>query len=603
MIRRTRFTPILSALTTGTLIGSAVVAASASALGQDFQRIAPKELPANPELRELPAPPVSPALPSNAKVLVPALKGLVFLSKADQVQPHGTTAAGIDAARVDVLDQARFRELLAPYLGQPVTLDRLNDIVKQTVVFYREQDHPLVDVVVPEQDISGGSVQIVVVEFTAGSIRAEGNEWFSSDLLTSAIHLNSGDRVLGSALVDDVNTLNQNPFRRVDLVYQRGGQPGRSDIILRTTDRFPLRVYAGFENSGSETTGRERLMAGFNWGNVAGLGHILNYQITGSSDVMPWESYPRIEGRPRLPRYLAHSGSYIAPLPWGHQLSFYGAYAKTVPTLTNSFNSVGVSWQTGGRYAIPLPRVSDYRHDLSFGADFKRTNNNLDFGGTRVYGGNIDIAQGVIDYSGSLPDAWGSTRWSINLTLSPGGITSNNTTRAFTAQGGRAGSRADYAYGRLGVDRVFTLPSDFALNMRYQLQLANTALQSSEQFGIGGATTVRGYGERTANGDQGWLYSTELQAPSFSVIDTVTNGKENRDAMRFHVFFDMGRVSNLKEIVGVPRAVTLTSAGAGFRYVLQPYASAAFDYGVQLRSAPNARTKSGMAHVSIVIGL
>lgn len=573
------------------------------AAAQDFKRIAPKEMPPNPELRSLPAP-ASPVSPGGATVLLPALKGLVFTGRATQIQPGGLGTAGVDTSRVDLLDSPLFREVVGPYLGRPLTLDRLNEIVKLTVVFFREHDHPLVDVIVPEQDITGGTVQVLALEFTAGAVRTEGNRWFSDDLLLSGIRTRAGDRVLAGALLEDINLLNENPFRRVDLVYQRGAEPGQSDIVLRTEDRFPVRVYTGYENSGTASTGLGRAMAGFNWGNALGLGHMLNYQATGSSDVLPGRPSPHIDGRPGMPRYLAHSGSYVAPLPWRDRLSVFGAYAETVPALSDSFNMVGVSWQGGARYAMPLARLGEYRHELSLGGDFKRTNNNLDFGGTQIYGNHIDIAQGVIDYTGGLPDPWGSTGLSANLTLSPGGVTSGNTRRAFTGGGGRDVGRPRYLYGRVGVDRSVDLPKGFGLSARGQLQASTDPLQSSEQFGIGGATTVRGYSERAANGDRGWLLSGELLLPAFSVVGTLTDGKDAVDSLRPHAFLDAGHVSNRSELSGQSRAVTLTSTGVGFRYALPPYASVGFDYGVQLRqSASGTATRGSMAHLAITAGL
>lgn len=587
------------------LLNTALLAAAVAgpAPAQDFQRIAPKELPPNPELQSLPAPALPAARRGGGDVLLPALKGVSFVPRADQIQPGGVTGDGIDTGRVDVLDEAAFRALVAPYLGQPLSLDRLNEIVSLTVVYFREHDHPLVDVIVPKQDITNGTVQILVMEFTAGTIRAEGNQWFSDDLLLAGIRTHRGDRIRASSLLDDVNALNQNPFRRVDLVYQRGERVGESDIVLRTIDRFPLRVYTGFENTGTPTSGTGRLMAGFNWGNVFGIGHMLNYQITGSSDALPWRSKPEAEGRPDEPRYLAHSGSYTAPLPWGDRVNLFGAYSRTVPTLADSLNMTGISWQVGARYTAPLPRMGDYRHELSLGADFKRTNNNLDFGGTRIYGNDIDIAQGVAEYTGRLSDGWGSTGFSLSVIASPGGVTPGNTRDAFTGGGGRDGSRPHYYYGRLGFDRQVTLPYGFGLSARGQAQIASAPLQSSEQMGIGGASTVRGYKERAANGDSGLLLSTEVLLPDIGIAGLLSGQAGIGQSLRPHIFFDTGRVANRTDVGGQARSVTLSSVGAGFRYALESYVSASFDYGVQLRPVSAGTPRDRMVHLALILGL
>src|SRR5260370_37782724 len=101
-------------------------------------------------------------------------------------------------------------------------------------------------------------------------------------------------------MLADLNWLNSNPFREVSLLYTPGKSAGTTDVILQTKDRFPLRVYAGYEDSGNPPLGRERWLAGFNWGNAFWADHQLSYQFTTSSDVASMRAY---------------SLTYTAPLP------------------------------------------------------------------------------------------------------------------------------------------------------------------------------------------------------------------------------------------------------------------------------------------------
>ena len=58
-----------------------------------------------------------------------------------------------------------------------------------------------------------------------------------------------------------------------------------TDLMLRTQDRFPLRVYAGYEDSGNQFTGDDRIITGFNYGDLFHLGQQLSYQFTSGEDV------------------------------------------------------------------------------------------------------------------------------------------------------------------------------------------------------------------------------------------------------------------------------------------------------------------------------
>lgn len=571
-------------------LAAALILQASATLAQDFERIAPKEPPPNPPVQRLPVPALPPAaVPDGGAVILPALKGLVFVGRTDALRRGGSDTRGISVDGVDTLDRPEFRAMLAPYLGQPVTLDRLNEITRATVVFSRQNDRPLVDVIVPEQDVSSGTVQILVAEFVAGAIRPEGNRWFSDALLTGEVRTRPGERISARSLLDDVNWLNQNPFRRVDLVYQRSTQPGASDIVLRTTDRFPVRVFAGYENTGSQSTERGRTFAGFNWGNALWLDHQFSYQFTTSPDF--WR-----KGTGGRTHFTGHSASYVIPLPWRHKLTVFGSYAESLPKVPLSFRQLGRSSQVSARYAVPLGEMWGATHEVQAGFDWKRSNNSLEFGGTSVSSATSDIAQWMVGYGASRPDDWGLTAFSGSLFLSPGGFDAKNRTAAFQAQ--RAGAEGRYTYARLGVDRVTTLPSSFSWLVRVQGQLANRTLLPSEQLGFGGEASVRGYDERQVNGDQGLLVSSELRTPEFSLFKAVGE-REMADKLQLLAFWDYGVAHNRRLGVGEEKLTRLSSAGVGLRYALAPYALAKVDYGWQFIGAGRTAAGGGRPHFAI----
>lgn len=573
------------------LCGAILAGLIAPVTAQDFERIAPKEPPPNPPVGSLPAPPMPPPpTPGGKAVVLPELKGLIFLSRADQLRRDGVAPAGIDSARVDILDHPDFHARIASFLGKPATLDRLNEITRLTVVYFREHDHPLVDVVIPEQNISTGAVQILALEFLAGTLRTEGNQWFADNLLLSSVRTRPGDRIIASQLLDDVNWLNQNPFRRVDLVYERSETPERSDITLRATDRFPLRVFGGFENTGTATTERDRTFLGFNWGNALWLDHQLSYQVSASPDA--WR-----KGLGGKPHSMSHSGSYFVPLPWRHKLTVFGSYSESLPEMPESFNQIGRSAQASARYGVPLPKVGSVEHEVQGGFDWKRSNSDLEFGGASVSSTSTDVAQGVVGYSASRPDDWGATSVSASLFFSPGGFNGRNTTTLFQSQ--RAGTEARYAYGRLGLDRLTRLPGSTSWLMRVQGQMADGALLSSEQLGFGGSSSVRGYDERVVNGDQGFIFSNELRSPEYSPLGALA-GREMDDKLQGLAFWDYGVANNRSPGVGEARTAHVSSVGLGLRYSLAPYVTIRFDYGWALIAAPGTNGGS-RPHLGVTI--
>jgi hemolysin activation/secretion protein len=587
-------------ITFGALLGAALTF-GAAAEAQNFQEVAPRAVPAP----AAPAPAVAPALPApsdDQRVALATLKGLVFVGAVDRVKRDGVadTGTSVDPTDLTLLKDEAFLAEMRAYIGKPLTFAGVNEITRTVIQRYRAFDHPVVDVVVPEQDINSGVVQFAVVEPAIGAVRAEGNKYFASETLVDRVRAKPGDLIVGSRLLQDVAALNENPFRRIDLVYERDKEPGLTDIVLRTEDRFPLRVYGGVDNAGTASLGRERLLAGFNYGNLFGLDQQLSYQFTGSSDLIAGN--PSIPGRPDQARFLAHSVTYTVPLPWGDRLTVFGTHAESVPRLADTFNQLGLSDQISFRYGIPLARSESGFHELRIGYDFKSSNNNLEFGGSSVSQGVSEIHQAVFEYSGTVQDRFGTTTPVASLFFSPGGLSKDNSTLAFqTGGGGRAGANARYVYGQIGLDRTTPLPAETSWWAHGVVQRSDASLLASEQFGVGGVGTVRGYDQYAVEGDNGWLLVNELRSPFYRLAPKLGFASVE-DQLQFFTFYDIGHVDSRTFQTGQPQSKTLAGTGVGFRYSVDRYVDLKFDYAFALQPLATATTGSSRFDIALTIG-
>src|SRR5690606_27802416 len=163
---------------------------------------------------------------------------------------------------------------------------------------------------------------------------------------------------------DGRERINANPFRRATVEVAPGAEPGTTDVIVRVRETRPLRVFTRADNSGTATTKEERFAAGFDWGNVWGLGHVLSAQWNSSWDFDTLRSV---------------SGSYVVDLPRRHSLSLTGAYSRTNGLVAPPFALKGMSWQVAANYDIPLRARGAFTHALQLGRDFKASDNNFTF--------------------------------------------------------------------------------------------------------------------------------------------------------------------------------------------------------------------------------
>lgn len=571
-------------------IGLAVSLSPVAAFGQAYERVAPKTLPENPP----PPPPTdtpqfSP-LPTSDQVVLQSLRGLVFIPGPEALRKEGLPAAmGISALGLPLLADPAFTAKLSPYIGGEVTMGDLNMIADTVTAWYKEHDQPFVSVTIPPQNITAGTVQVVVMQYRIGAVKPEGNNWFSSDLLVRESGLVPGQMLTMNGVQDGLERLNGNPFRSVNTVFQPGEDTGVTDVVLKTEDRLPLRLYATFDNAGTANLGRPEWGVGINWGNGFGLDQQISYQFTRSFST----------------RFNAHSVSWTAPLPWNDRLIVFGSYEEEKPAAARFLDEDGNSGQASLRYVHILKGLTlapgiDLSHDVQIGCDFKTTNNNLEFGGVQVFRSAVEVDQFPIVYEGTETDRWGQTAFENQLVLSPGGITDGNTDVAFRATDPHSGS--GYIYDRIGFTRTTDLPAKFSFVTRVLGQLANGNLQSSEELGLGGPGSVRGYYTDTAISSEGVLVSNEIRAPAVSLAKVLGQKLPVDDQLQVGAFWDWGHVSQVDVAPDQLNSATLSSLGLDLHITLDRYADVRVDTGWQLRAAPGRGDTSVFTDIAIVVG-
>jgi hemolysin activation/secretion protein len=600
-----------------------VVPRPGQAIGPHPLPVMPKPVPQMPDTSAIVAPPLNlPAGKQDDRQILADLKGLVLIDDVKALKKAGVNASGIVLQNLPMLDDPVIKDRLAAYLGKPVSQGTLNAISQTVVLWYREKKYPFVDVAVPAgQYVTNGVVQIVVTETHSGKITARGNVWFSSDFLISQVRSKPGDRINIEELEDDKNWLNQNPFRLVNIVANRGDTPGTTDLIVDTVqEKFPVRVYTGYSNSGQPAIGHDRWNLGFTWGNALGLDDQFSYQLSTSDDF--WHNREKFLGKTDRPAFVGHTVNYEMATSWRDKITIYGSYLESSPLLGPFLGLAGTDASAGIRYQHTLPSTRKFDEQIQGGYEFKTSNNNLEFGGFQISNVTTEVDQFFVEYDATMRDDYGQTEFTNTAVYSPGNLTDQNNNRFFAAQicgvpctaGGAP--KANYIYNHAVITRVTGLPQGQALAnslgwlggttsiTKIVGQMSNGNLIPSEQIGIGGADSIRGYDERAANGSEGILVSEELRTPGFSLANLFlsTNSPWN-DLTQLGVFYDYGSVSNNVAVAGASNSIELESVGLGFHLLAGPDANVRIDlnYGWQLRKLPGAKDRSEFGHIAITL--
>ncbi|MCP5528202.1 MAG: ShlB/FhaC/HecB family hemolysin secretion/activation protein [Verrucomicrobiales bacterium] len=505
----------------------------------------------------------------------------------------------------------------------------LTNILREVVSVCRVAGHPVVDVFFPtassperpedpieELNIRAGRLHLVVIEGRVDSVETRlhrrpmfgtGSREVTGDSqrierrkrrLQSQLGLEVDSVIESTRLQRALQTLNrQADYQQAGLTLQQGATIGGVNVTLDVTNRPPVEPFLGYDDAGNTLIGWPRLFAGTTLYNLWGAGHRMAYQFTAD---------------PEFSAYLTHSASYTAPLGKQHSVMLYGGYSDLdldlgqvsgLPSGAGSLSQQGANWMAGLRYSVALPGLTRpdggirYRHELFVGFEYKDIETTLLFAAEALPSSAFVVAQFVGGYRGLLVDRFGTNVLTLQVVGSPGGIGSGNTDEAFaTASGLRATPTADYVYGKVDFAR------DTPLVHRYlDWELAATfqgsfdPLVASEQLGLGGADSVRGFEQSVALGDSGFFIRNDLgfQLPALNRL--LGFGGEPAQ-VKFGPFFDYG-VAYASE--GAPYAgdssMDMGGVGVGLRLQWGRHIEARVDYAVQVIGRDAERVGNSVA--------
>ncbi|HCF25800.1 MAG TPA: hemolysin activation/secretion protein [Cyanobacteria bacterium UBA11049] len=126
---------------------------------------------------------------------------------------------------------------------------------------------------------------------------------------------------------------------------------------------------------------------------------------------------------------------------------------------------------------------------------------------------------------------------------------------------------------------VRQIAPDTVLLLKSNFQLADRALVPTEQFGVGGIQSVRGYRQDAILADNALFASAEIRLPIY-------RAREQQLVLQLTPFFDFGTTwdSGAKNFTdrNLSNSDTLASIGLGLRFQLGDHLNARFDWGIPL---------------------
>ena len=450
-----------------------------------------------------------------------------------------------------LLSQAQLAPLVQPYLHRPQTFGQLQEAAAAVANAYRDAGW-LARAYLPKQDITDGVLTIAVVEAVFSGATREGAEPLRIDP-SQVLNIFNTQQPVGQAVNNDaldraLLLANDLPGVVVVSTMRQGQKEGETGINLKISKRPLAMGELGLENTGSLSTGAERLTASVYLGSAMGLGDLLavNWSKTKGSDYV----------RASLTVPVGSNGWRVGGSASGLN------YHVVAPESSVALQAKGQSDSLGLEARYPLVRTRNRNLYLNLGAD-QKTYLNEDMNGVQSDYANSNVNAGI---SGNAFDGWGK-----------GGSTSGSLTMLFgnlalgaEQTGERNKNGGAFRKLRYSLSRQQTVSEAWTWVGTLTGQQAEATLDSSEAMILGGSSGVRAYPSGEGSGSRGYVATLELRwrlSPTVNVTG----------------FYDQGSVGNDD---GTP-SYSLAGAGLGATWATPAGATFKAVWAQRIGSNPN----------------
>ena len=510
-----------------------------------------------------PVRPASPPLETDSSIRVPDLGVPCRDIRVTEI----TGATQLSAATVD--------ELVAPYRNRCLASTDLERLLADITKLYVDRGYVTTRAYLPAQDLRTGRLVVQVVEGTIERFDVE-TPRSRSVHVERAFPSRPGDLLNLRDLEQGIDQINRLASNSAQLDLQPGSQPGQTVVRVTNDSRRPVSAFVSVDNLGTPSTGRGGASVTLSLDSPLGFNELMSITHRRSVPVDPGAN--------------SEVTALSISVPQGYTLwsldASQTAYASTV-RLQSGFSllaegrthnlALGVDRvlyrDQGGRLSV-FAKAQSQASDNFLAGQLLQVASRPGLVFAEVGLGGFTVAGGAV-FNGRVA-------WVQGLPIF-GGL---KDLQGLPADAPRAQFR------KLALDLgasspLFVAGQRLQWSSQFSGQRAMDTLYGSQQIGIGGYSTVRGYLRNSLTGDSGAYWRNELAMPYQADI------KGTPAAGRVYVAYDIGTVSNRAQ--GVPSGkLTGISLGASLQVK-----AASFEVFVSRASDP----PKGFAHEGNLVGV
>ncbi len=447
---------------------------------------------------------------------------------------------------ISLSDEER-RQLVEPFLNKCIGLVEIRELMRVITNFYIDKGYVTTRVYVPQQDMSTGTLKLLVLEGITGKIELDSKEAHIN--LATAFPglegkvLNIRDYEQG---LDQINRLKSN---NATMELRPTAEPGKTDVLIKNQPGAPWSSSFTMDNYGSKATGDNRGTLTFGLDSPLGVN---DYWFASFSRNLDSETNNR----------LSKSVLLNTNIPYGYW-NFTGSYSKsnyesliTSPTQQYTSNGNTVTYNLGVQRV--LQRGQTNKLTLSSGLTHKNTKNYIE--DSLLITSSRKLTDLNVNLTAVFPALGGS--WTVD-----GGVSRGlNWFGVEELPGAGTGTVPTAKYWKFNASGTYSRTFKVSdLNASWssslQMQYAQDYLYGSEQISVGGLYTVRGYDGTSLAGDRGLYWRNDLALTLPPLEDATTSKWVGR--LQPYLALDVGHISGRE---GQTEG-TLAGAAIGIRSV------------------------------------
>ena len=458
---------------------------------------------------------------------------------------------GIELLDSKVYSPEELTPLYADMIGQEVTLADVYALANRVTLKYRNDGYILTRVIIPPQTIESGIPQFQAVEGFIDNITIDGGTEKKSALKLIeqyAGRISNGEALTIEALERNLLLINDLPgVNARSIISPSPTTPGGADLLI-IVNRDAYEGKIGINNYGSRFLGPIQMSA-------VGVARSLygwNESITAQLVVAPDDGIELGYG----------SLTYAQPVgKYGTVLSTAVSVTDTDPGFTlKPFEVNGLSKSISFQAKHPIIRSRNTNLSARLGFDWRNVTSKNNVEETRKDQLRVIRAGAQMDFLDRLLGVAVNT-FDIQLSQGIGFFGASDKDDANLS---RADGDPSFTKAEIQVQRLQRITGSVNLLLQGKAQLSNNPLLSSEEFGLGGYSSVRGYDPSEVVGDDGMSGKIELQ------WNTPQKG------VQLFGFLDAGTVWDKDATSAANRRNSLSATGLGVRLDLPQNYNAEF---------------------------